>query len=60
MQFAFYSSRFTNVLAKQAHHVTAVDFIEKFIDKNRDTNSNFRNIEFVHGDVTKLDFETNK
>jgi phosphoethanolamine N-methyltransferase len=51
--------RFTNLLAKQADSVIAVDFIEKFIKKNEEINSHLNNIEFVHGDVTKLAFETN-
>lgn len=51
--------RFTNVLAKQAESVIAVDFIEKFIKKNEEINAHLNNIEFVHGDVTKLAFETN-
>lgn len=49
--------RFTAVLAKQAEHVTAVDFIEKFIEKNRTLNSHLNNIDFLHGDATQLKFE---
>ena len=45
------------VLAQQAEHVVAVDFIERFIEKNRELNSHLNNIDFVHGDVTKLKFE---
>lgn len=47
------------MLAQQAESVIAVDFIEKFIEKNRELNSDLNNIEFVHGDVTKLTFEHN-
>jgi phosphoethanolamine N-methyltransferase len=46
-------------LAKKAAKVTAVDFIEKFVEKNREVNSNFNNIDFIHGDVTKLEFQKN-
>lgn len=48
--------RFTRVLATQAEHVVAVDFIEKFIDKNRELNGDMDNIEFMHGDATKVSF----
>ncbi|XP_071785730.1 uncharacterized protein [Asterias amurensis] len=48
--------RFTGVLAEEADHVTAVDFMEKFIDKNKDIHGNKKNVEFIHGDVTALDF----
>jgi phosphoethanolamine N-methyltransferase len=49
--------RFTSMLAQQAEHVTAVDFIEKFIRKNQELNSCLNNILFVHGDATKLQFD---
>lgn len=51
--------RFTRVLAQQAEHVHAVDFIEKFIDRNRELNSDLNNIDYLPSDVTKLDFERN-
>lgn len=51
--------RFTRVLAQQAEHVTAVDFIEKFIEKNRELNNDLNNIEFMHGDATKVSFQNN-
>ncbi len=57
--FVFNKRRFTTVLAKKAAKVTAVDFIEKFVEKNREVNSNFNNIDFIHGDVTKLEFQKN-
>ena len=55
--FLLENRRFTVVLAQQAEHVVAVDFIERFIEKNRELNSHLNNIDFVHGDVTKLKFE---
>lgn len=48
--------RFTRVLAMQAEHVVAVDFIEKFIEKNRELNGDLDNIDFMHGDATKVSF----
>jgi phosphoethanolamine N-methyltransferase len=57
--FIHLASRYTAVLAKQAEHVTAVDFIEKFIEKNRETNSHLNNIDFLHGDATQLKFDKN-
>lgn len=49
--------RFTRVLAQQAEKVTAVDFIEKFLDKSRQLNSDLNNIDYLPSDVTKLQFE---
>jgi len=36
--------------------VTAVDFMEKFVEKNREENGHLGNAEFIQADVTKLDF----
>ncbi|KAJ7376646.1 hypothetical protein OS493_033528 [Desmophyllum pertusum] len=48
--------RFTGDIAKDAHHVTAVDFMQSFTDKNEEVNgAKFNNIDFVCADVTKLD-----
>lgn len=47
------------MLAQKAENVIAVDFIEKFIQKNRELNSDLNNIQFITGDVTKLTFESN-
>lgn len=49
--------RFTRMLAPQAEHVTAVDFIENFIRKNQELNSQFTNIDFMQADATKLQFD---
>lgn len=51
--------RYTRVLAQQAEHVTAVDFIEKFLERNRELNSDRDNILYLPSDVMKLDFERN-
>ncbi len=42
MTFALFS-RFTHHLIGKARHVTAVDFMEKFVEKNRKDNSNLGN-----------------
>ncbi len=49
--------RFTKVLAEKARKVIAVDFIKNFIEKNQELNEQMGNIEFVHGDATKLAYE---
>ncbi|XP_022097659.1 phosphoethanolamine N-methyltransferase-like [Acanthaster planci] len=48
--------RFTGLLAESAKHVTAIDFMETFINKNRELNSCHDNIKFLQADATKLDF----
>uniref|UniRef100_A0A671KY15 phosphoethanolamine N-methyltransferase n=1 Tax=Sinocyclocheilus anshuiensis TaxID=1608454 RepID=A0A671KY15_9TELE len=48
--------RYTRHLIGKACHVTAVDFMEKFVEKNRKDNSHLGNAEFIQADVTKLDF----
>ncbi|RXN28364.1 phosphoethanolamine N-methyltransferase 3-like isoform X2 [Labeo rohita] len=48
--------RYTRHLIGKARHVTAVDFMEKFVEKNRLDNSHLGNAEFIQADVTKLDF----
>ncbi|XP_052818692.1 uncharacterized protein LOC128244694 isoform X2 [Mya arenaria] len=51
--------RFTAKLAATAKHVTAIDFMEKFINKNQETNGHIPNIDFRCEDVTKLRLENN-
>ncbi|XP_047492053.1 phosphomethylethanolamine N-methyltransferase-like [Penaeus chinensis] len=48
--------RFTARLATVAGHVTAVDFMQEYIDKNKHDNKHMGNINFMCADVTKLDF----
>ncbi|XP_052010897.1 uncharacterized protein LOC127663378 isoform X2 [Xyrauchen texanus] len=48
--------RYTRHLIGKARHVTAVDFMEKFVEKNRQDNSHRGNAEFIQADVTKLEF----
>ncbi|XP_057204825.1 phosphoethanolamine methyltransferase isoform X2 [Triplophysa rosa] len=48
--------RYTRHLIGKARHVTAVDFMENLVEKNREDNSHLGNAEFLQADVTKLDF----
>lgn len=49
--------RFTKPLASVAKQVVAVDFVEKFIDKNKEINSNFTNITYHVGNAMDLNFD---
>ncbi|XP_019739480.1 phosphoethanolamine methyltransferase isoform X3 [Hippocampus comes] len=51
--------RYTSHLLKRADHVTAVDFMENFVEKNRQSNGHHKNVTFLQADVTKLDFPPN-
>ncbi|XP_078392432.1 LOW QUALITY PROTEIN: phosphoethanolamine methyltransferase, partial [Cetorhinus maximus] len=42
-----------------AAHVTAVDFMEKFVAKNRELNSQLTNISFLQADITQLELPRN-
>lgn len=54
--FSFLNRRFTGDIAQEARHVTAVDFMQSFTDKNKEVNgAKFNNIDFVCADVTKLE-----
>ena len=52
--------RFTGDIAREAEHVTAVDFMEKFINKNKETHGHYGNIDFVQADVTTLECPKNR
>lgn len=43
-----------------AEHVTAVDFMESFVEKNRQLNGHRSNAAFIQADVTKLDLPQNR
>ncbi|XP_013395657.2 phosphoethanolamine N-methyltransferase 3 [Lingula anatina] len=47
--------RFTTSLAKSSKSVVAVDFIQNFVEKNRETNGHYGNTTFTCADVTQLD-----
>ncbi|KAJ8406010.1 hypothetical protein AAFF_G00308980 [Aldrovandia affinis] len=51
--------RYTHHFAQHARHVTAVDFMEKFVEKNREDNGLHSNIDFIQSDVTQLVFSKN-
>jgi len=52
--------RFTSYFAKYASHVTAVDFIEKFIKENQRRNKNHKNITYICSDVMDLSFNNHE
>jgi phosphoethanolamine N-methyltransferase len=49
--------RFTSYLAQVADHVTAVDFVERFLSQNRKSAAKFNNISYYCADVMDLEFE---
>ncbi|XP_058868000.1 uncharacterized protein LOC117398653 isoform X1 [Acipenser ruthenus] len=51
--------RYTQHLVKVASQVTAVDFMQKFLDKNKEDNGHHGNAEFIQADATQLDFPEN-
>ncbi|XP_040184807.1 phosphomethylethanolamine N-methyltransferase-like isoform X2 [Rana temporaria] len=51
--------RFTGHLAKLANQVTAVDFMQNFLDKNRADNGYRGNITFLQADVAQLELPDN-
>ncbi|XP_075902732.1 phosphoethanolamine methyltransferase isoform X2 [Nelusetta ayraudi] len=51
--------RYTCHLLTKAKHVTAVDFMENFVEKNRKNNGHHSNASFIQADVTKLDLPKN-
>ncbi|KAI1898360.1 hypothetical protein AGOR_G00071520 [Albula goreensis] len=51
--------RYTRYFAQHAHHVTAVDFMEKFVERNKQENGHHNNVEIIQADVTQLNFSKN-
>ncbi|XP_056898948.1 uncharacterized protein LOC130531151 isoform X2 [Takifugu flavidus] len=51
--------RYTSHLLTKAKHVTAVDFMESFVEKNRRNNGHHSNVTFIQSDVTKLEIPKN-
>ena len=49
--------RYTSHLAQRASHVTAVEFVKKFLDQNRIATAPFNNISYYCTNVMNLDFE---
>jgi ubiquinone/menaquinone biosynthesis C-methylase UbiE len=52
--------RFTKTFAQLAESVIAVDFMESFLEKNKEENSHYGTVEFLHQDATQLTFESNR
>jgi len=52
--------RFTSYFAKYGSHVTAVDFIEKFIKKNQRRNKNHKNITYICSDVMDISLKNSE
>jgi len=48
--------RYTKKFCSQANKVVAVDFMESFIQKNRENNQNFENLTLICDDVMNLSF----
>ncbi|XP_042297128.1 phosphoethanolamine N-methyltransferase 1-like [Sceloporus undulatus] len=46
--------RFTGFLAERARHITAVDFMDTFLTRNRKQNGHHPNITFQQADITTL------
>ncbi|XP_008278560.1 phosphoethanolamine methyltransferase isoform X2 [Stegastes partitus] len=47
--------RYTSHLLTKAGHVTAVDFMESFVERNRKENGHHSNVSIIQADVTKMD-----
>jgi ubiquinone/menaquinone biosynthesis C-methylase UbiE len=54
------SRRFTKTFASLAKSVVAVDFMESFLEKNKQENSHYGTVEFLHKDATQLKFEPSR
>ncbi|XP_060081826.1 uncharacterized protein LOC132561112 [Ylistrum balloti] len=50
--------RFTTQLAQKARKVLAVDFMENFIEKNREINKNMTNIDYLAADVMDMELKS--
>uniref|UniRef100_A0A8C5GVR6 phosphoethanolamine N-methyltransferase n=1 Tax=Gouania willdenowi TaxID=441366 RepID=A0A8C5GVR6_GOUWI len=51
--------RYTSHFLTMAEHVTAVDFMESFVEKNKENNGHHNNATFIQADVTKLEIPNN-
>ena len=47
--------RFTGILAKQAKHLTAVEFVGSFLEENHKKHKHLPNIDYIHSDVMLLE-----
>uniref|UniRef100_A0A3B3ZUF5 phosphoethanolamine N-methyltransferase n=1 Tax=Periophthalmus magnuspinnatus TaxID=409849 RepID=A0A3B3ZUF5_9GOBI len=51
--------RYTRHLLTRAKHVTAVDFMDNFVERNKQENGHHSNGTFLQADVTKLEMPQN-
>ncbi|XP_041652993.1 phosphoethanolamine methyltransferase isoform X2 [Cheilinus undulatus] len=51
--------RYTSHLLTKAAHVTAVDFMDSFVEKNKQENGHHSNATFIQADVTKMEVPKN-
>lgn len=49
--------RYTSHFATNCDHLTSIDLVPQFVEKNRLTHSHFQNIDFLCSDVMNLSFE---
>jgi len=49
--------RYTTEFCKKSKNVVAVDFMESFVEKNREINKNFDNLKLICADVMNLNFD---
>lgn len=54
------SGRFTGHFAKSAKNVITVDFIEEYVNQNKNTNGHYSNVDFLCENVVDLEFENGK
>jgi phosphoethanolamine N-methyltransferase len=52
--------RFTEHLAENAKHLTTVDFMADYVEKNRQRHGHHAHVDFLRADVTELQFPAEK
>ena len=52
--------RYTGLLAMEASHVTAVDFVEDYIRVNEKNHKHLSNVTYIAADVLNLEMPKNK
>lgn len=52
--------RFTEYFADHAKHITTVDFMQDYVEKNRKRNGHHAHVEFLRADVTELELPSDK
>jgi len=59
VELAAGNGHFTAHLAKKANHLTAVEFMDSFLERNKAANNHFANIDFICNDVRNFDMPSN-